>query len=111
MIISFSSKNFTLSHTTVVSGSKLFSSEGSISPILQEEKKLVVHAVQKTCLAYFPQVRLLILWPSMMRRSKVIAILVGLAATFASVEFLTPLIAILIQLSELRLTELELLSA
>ena len=43
-------ENTTFFHVKVTPGSKLFSNGATISPILHKEKKLIRHAVQKTCL-------------------------------------------------------------
>ena len=107
--MSFSSVKTTFFHSTVVLGSKLFSRCGSISPILHEEKKLVVQAVQKTCFEKFPQLSAFILCPRITRRSKLIGIHDGLQAEHWSTNFFAPLIGNFIQPSKLRLGDVELL--
>ena len=67
--ISLFSRNFTLPHRSVEEESNFFSWGDSISPILQDVKKLVVQAAHITCLEKSDQFNLLNLWPRIFSRS------------------------------------------
>ena len=103
IITSFSLKNFTLPQSRPVLGSNVFSFGDRISPILHDEKKLVVQADQKTCFAKSLHSNLLILCPRIV--NKLISIGIRIVADFSpgSQKFFAPLTTIFVHASELRL--------
>ena len=101
--ISLFSRKFTFSHNSDVLGSKFFSTSESISPILQDEKKLVEHAVHNTCFAKSFHCNLLILCPRTISKSMFIGNLLDFGTMSGSVRFFAPFRANFTHASALRL--------